>query len=224
MKILLLNAKKSGFSLIELIVSLSIIILISTLMFVNYPDLSEKYSIDRAARLVSLSIRDAQVKAMAIKEDSQNQFPAYGAHFNKGNKKLILIFSDSVTSGNTCKVAVPENCWYESGIDSIVESRAFPTTATISNLCGNLKSNPPSGNKKECNLQSITATFLRPTPTTFLKAIDSKGNNRDFQDIEIVLDLPSKTRNQQKIIGITESGQIFIEDSREVNYDKIKGE
>lgn len=224
MKLFLLNTKKSGFSLVELIISLSIIILISTLMLINYPDLSEKYSIDRSARLVSLSIRDTQIKAMSIKEDSQNKFPAYGIYFNKGNKKLILIFSDSVMSGNTCKISSPENCGYESGVDPITESKTLPTTAIISNLCGNLKSNPQSGNKKECNLQSITATFLRPTPTTFLKAIDSKGNNRDFQDIEIVLDLPSKTRNRQKIIGITENGQIFIEDSRGVNYDKITGE
>lgn len=193
-----------GFSLIELVVTVGIIVIISTLILVNYPNLSEMHSIDRAARLVSIKIRDAETRAMSIKEDptsSTARFPAYGVHFDLSSPKNVMLFVDL-----NCSATATSNCKYESvSGDIIFETKIIPTNAVIKQICGNLKSDPFN---KNCNLISADIVFLRPTPSVFLKGADNLGTY-DFSDIEVII---SEARtSDKKMIGATQGGQIFIE-------------
>lgn len=203
----------AGFSLIELVVTLSIVILISTVVYANYPDLSEKQSIDRTARLISLTMREAETRAMTITEDPFSEgfgrFPAYGVHFDislaSGSNKKFILYSDF---DKTCTALTSEKCRYiikEGANDKIIAERIIPTAAVIKNLCGNLKSLG-----EICGLQELDITFLRPSPTIYLKGFDGVSW-QDFNDAEILVDMPAGTKKNQKLIGITQSGQIFIE-------------
>lgn len=205
------SEKNVGFSLVELIVTTSIVMLISAILYANYPDLSERQSIDRTARLISLTIRDAEIRAMAVTEDPFSAetgiFPAYGVHFDvsliTGSNRKFSLYSDI---DKNCAVLTPDNCKYDGGVkDKIVAERIIPTAALIRNLCGNLKS---SG--EVCGLQKLDITFLRPAPTIYLKGFDGIVW-RDFNDVEILTDFPGDAKRNQKLIGITQSGQIFIE-------------
>lgn len=204
--------KNTGFTLIELIIVLSIIIIISTVLYANYPDLSEKQSIDRAVRLISLSIRDAETKAMSIKEDPSSAvagiFPAYGIYFGTAlgaeSKKKFILYSDK---NKDCDKLSPANCKYDGGInDNIAINRVIPSTAVIKNLCGNIKS---SG--EVCGLEELSITFLRPNPTIYIKGRAPGLGWQDLNDAEILIDLPPGTKRQQRLVGITQSGQIFLE-------------
>lgn len=202
MKIFFKN--NAGFSLIELIVTLGIIIIISTLILANYPNLSEMHSVDRAARIVSIEIRDAETRAMSIKEDptsSSARFPAYGVHFDLSKPKDIALFVDL-----NCSAGTASNCKYESAAgDTIFETKIIPTNAVIKQICGNLKSDPFN---KNCNLTSADIVFLRPAPSVFLKGIDNLGAY-DFSDIEVIIG--EARTNNKKMIGTTQGGQIFVE-------------
>lgn len=197
--------KTSGFSLIELLVTLGIIVLISVGVMARYPSLSEIHSVDRASRLALASIRDAEIRAMSIKEDptSPGAFPAYGIRFEMGaNNKYITMFADT-----NCLETAPQNCKYDNFVDRIVEQKIIPTVASISKLCGNAKSDPFN---KNCSLQSVEIVFLRPTPSVFLKGTDSFGTY-DFSDVEIVIDQPGAIDVKIKTVGAAQGGQIFIE-------------
>lgn len=200
-----MRKKTSGFSLIELLVTLGIIIIISVGVMARYPSLSEIYSVNRASRLVSASIRDAQTRAMSIKEDpsSPGAFPAYGVRFELANNKYITLFSDV-----NCLESAPQNCKYDIFSDRIVEQKIIPTIASITRLCGNAKSDPFN---KNCALQSVDIVFLRPTPSVFLKGADGFGTY-DFSDVEIVIDQPGATQVKIKTVGAAQGGQVFIED------------
>lgn len=206
--------KNTGFSLVELIITTSIVMLISTIIYANYPDLSEKQSIDRTARLISLTMREAETRAMTVVEDPFSEgfgrFPAYGVNFDvspgSGSNKKIILYSDF---DRNCTAFTSENCRYmtkEPGAnDKMIAERIIPTAAVIKNLCGNLKSLG-----EVCGLQELDITFLRPSPTIYLKGFDGVAW-QDFNDAEILVDMPEGTKKNQKLIGITQSGQIFIE-------------
>lgn len=200
------NKKNSaGFSLIELMVTLSIIIIISSITLVNYPDLSEQHSINRAARTVSLSLRDAQIRSMAVKESpdalSANPFPAYGVHFSKSTKKQFFIFAD-----NNCFFNTKPDCKYDLGTDTVVDNKIIPTIAQIKKICGNLKS---LGTCTE--LDEADIVFQRPTPSIFLKGTVS-GVVSDYNDIEVLIDSPTGQKKFQKMIGVTLTGQVFLQE------------
>lgn len=203
------NKKKynAGFSLIELMVTLSIIIIISSITLVNYPDLSEQHSINRAARTVSLSLRDAQIKSMAVKENpdisAANQFPAYGVHFDKTKKKQILIYADI-----NCTFDNKDGCKYEPGTDTDADNKIIPTMAQIKKICGNIKTSLTS----TCTeLDEADIVFQRPTPSIYLKG-KAGGTISDYNDIEVLIDSPTGQNKFQKMVGVTLTGQVFLQD------------
>lgn len=196
------NSKfNNGFTLTELIVAVGIITLISTVVLAKYPDLSKKQSIDRAARFVSLSLRDAQTKSLSVKEESvSGKFPAYGIRFENSFSNKIILFADL-----DCVKNSPELCVYNNAAgDKKVEEKIISGTARIVDLCGNKK----SGVGAICGLTNIDVVFLRPASSIYLR-----GNNGAsvFKDAEIIIDLLGTNTNRRRTVGITENGQFFIE-------------
>lgn len=200
------NKKNKGFSLIEIIITLGIIIMISTIILVNYPNLSETKYTDRAARIVSVKIREAQINAMSIKEDPTSAtaiFPAYGIHFDLSTPKNIYLFVDL-----DCKETDKPKCKYDSALgDKIFETVVIPVNASIKYICGNKKSDPVNA---VCNLDNADIVFLRPTPSIFLKGTLTSGVTNEYSDIEVILG-EAKTGDNQKITGATQGGQIFVD-------------
>ncbi|MBI5138479.1 MAG: type II secretion system protein [Candidatus Vogelbacteria bacterium] len=74
----------SGFTLIELMVTLAIFVMMTTVVLGNYPKFNNKIALEMLAQNIALSIREAQVFGISIRATELNSSqlaPAYGIHF-----------------------------------------------------------------------------------------------------------------------------------------------
>jgi len=100
----------NGFTLVELLVSISIIILISGILFANYRQGEKQFALQRSANKLAQDIRRAQQMAMSAEEtDLGGQVPpgqefvpegGFGVYFDEGNPYSYIIFADCSDSPN----------------------------------------------------------------------------------------------------------------------------
>ena len=121
---LILSRKANGFSLIELMVSVGILTLISTMIFASYPEFSQKMALKRTSEEIALIVRQAQVYALGIKKSvsGDDYYSDSGVHFDKNDSKSLILFTDSDSDktydkGDGCGVSDTE-CFQEFKIDT----------------------------------------------------------------------------------------------------------
>lgn len=184
-----LNRNNRGFTIVELIVTTSILVIVTTLIFANYPKFRENVSLKKTAQEIALAVRRAQTYGLGVREFQQGTgiFPGYGVHFDIVFPDSFVLFAD--INGNNVYDGVSEN----------VESFKIQTGEKLSGLCANAKTSPPG----TCGFNTINIIFFRPKPLVTIKA-DGSG----FFDAEIKIVSP---RGQIKTIVILSSGQISVE-------------
>jgi prepilin-type N-terminal cleavage/methylation domain-containing protein len=184
-----LNRNNKGFTIVELIVTTSILVIVTTLIFANYPKFRENISLKKTAQEIALAIRRAQTYGLSVREfqPGSGKFPGYGVHFNIASSDSFILFAD--LDGDSVYDGVSEN----------VESLKIQTGEKLSSLCANVKTSPPG----TCGFNTIDIIFFRPKPLVTIKA-DGSG----FFDGEIKIISP---RGQIKTIVVLSSGQISVE-------------
>ena len=89
---------KKGFTLVELMVVVSIIGLLSVVVFANYRAGEKQFALQRSAHKLAQDIRRAQNMAMSAKE-FQGQVPSrYGIEFGK-DRDYYILFADLNDNG-----------------------------------------------------------------------------------------------------------------------------
>lgn len=93
--------KLAGFTLVELMVTISIMVIINGVIFFNYPKVMANLALRRTADEIALMARQAQAYAMAAKSIDEERPPKYGVHFDTSlpNNTKIVLFADVDTSG-----------------------------------------------------------------------------------------------------------------------------
>lgn len=184
-----LNRNNRGFTIIELVVTTGILIIVTTLIFANYPKFRENISLKKTAQEIALAVRRAQTYGLGVREfqPGSGVFPGYGVYFNIASSDSFVLFAD-INGNNT----------YD-GTSESIESFKIQTNERLSSLCANAKTSPPG----TCGFSTINIIFFRPQPLVTIKA-DGSG----FSDGEIKITSP---RNQTKTVVILSSGQISVE-------------
>lgn len=116
-----------GFTLIELIVVMSIMVIINGVIFFDYPSVMANLALKRTAGEIALVARQAQVYALSAKSGVSGELVNYGVHFDKNapsNTKIIL-FADN-----------NNNRQYNSSPDEAVQTFEIQTKDKIISLCG----------------------------------------------------------------------------------------
>lgn len=169
--------------------AVSILIVITILIFSNYPRFRENISLKKTAQEVALTIRQAQTYGLSVREfqPGSNIYPGYGVHFALSSSDSFILFAD--LNGNSA---------YD-GSGEEVEAFKIQTSERISSLCAHEK-NPPSAG---CSFNSMDIIFFRPNPLITLKA-----NGVLYSDVEIKLISP---REQIKTVVVLSTGQISVE-------------
>ena len=188
---------KNGFTLIELVVVFSIMVIISGLALFNYSSFRSNISLDNLSQEIALTMRQAQVYALGVHGtqigNTGNQFPAYGIHFRlstnandivHGNTKSFVLFADlppSVcTPPATC---TPANQTYDEigALCSIanvavnnecLQTNTIASTDYISGFCvdGNCDTFPDSQNPP-----TLDIVFTRPNPDAHFFLFDKSA-------------------------------------------------
>lgn len=103
-----LSHTAKGFTLIELIVVLGIFLMISAVTLANYPAFNSRVSISTLANGIAVSIREAQVYGVSVKNATTTAlglYPSYGIYFNiaagngQASSTQYVLFFDRQESG-----------------------------------------------------------------------------------------------------------------------------
>lgn len=176
---------KKGFTLLELMVTVSIMVIILSIMVFNFSKTDNKTVLAQIAYGVALNIRQAQVNSISVKSVGGVFENGYGVHFAVGDKYVNFY----VDKNGTIK---------ETGLDngSSIEEIKIPNGYQISDICDG----------ESCSISSADVTFWRPDPSARLTSPD--GNTLYGGPLKI--ELSSDNGSISKHVKIYRSGQISI--------------
>lgn len=201
----------NGFTLMEMIVSIGIMLAIISITFYNQSKYSNGVALKNAANEMSLAIRQAQVYGISVKEftPGSNDFtPAYGISLNTltggwGNSYILFADRptyDSIYNGTSaCATGGSSEC-----LDKI----ALPANITVTNLCAV----QASGNQI-CNPTGrIDITFLRPSTDARFVLYNGAGNLFSPANmVGVKITLTSSTSGQSRSVMVYTTGQISVQ-------------
>lgn len=174
-----------SFTLIELMVVVSIMVLLTAIILPNYNNTKKDLALERSANLLLQHLRDALEKAMSAAEYG-GIIPAggYGMYLSSSE---IFLFADCplvdhlYTPGNQCAPGFPEKI--------VAEKIELEPGVQIKSL------SPAS---------PLNISFQPPDPTVFINGLENAG------EAKIVLSLTSNP-SRTKTITVKQSGLIAIE-------------
>jgi len=153
----LIQKTTRAFSLIELIVAVGILALISTIVLANHTKFNGSVLLGSLAYDIGLSIREAQVFGVSVRQYNNDFQLGYGVYFEAG--QAYSLFAD-----------VNRDRVYDSE-DSIIRSYGLQKGFVIQKFCG-----ITSENISYCSTDAsdpithLSVVFLRPEPDAFISS------------------------------------------------------
>lgn len=189
---MLYNTSQRGFSVVELLVSVSIFALITTAVIVSQNAFGEKMQLNNLAYEVALSIRQAQVYGTSVRSIGGTSDVAYGVHFSDATPRSYILFADTNRNGV-----------YESGTDTDVESYTLQKGNHIAEFCvwdGGTPNCSGSGG------DHVDISFERPNPAAIITSSLFAGNDA-YARARITVRSP---KGYTRIVEVYQSGQITV--------------
>lgn len=183
-----------GFTLIEMLVTISIIAIISSIVLFNFPSFSSKIVLENLTHEIALIVRQAQVFGIGIKRQigTAETFPSYGAHFDLNTPTEVIFFADINTDGI-----------YNNPPDVDVETFIIQRGNKISALCYNIPciDVPSSGERV------VDITFKRPDPEANIYV---EGVGVGLSVVQITVSPSDGVEIGDRYITVWSSGQIAV--------------
>ncbi len=183
------SKKRKGFTLIELMVSVSIFAMMTALLVTKYGNFNQSVLLTNLAYDIALTIRTAQTYGLSVQGNKVTGSPitfqnAYGVYFttDSGQDQKVIFFADRNNDGK-----------YSS--DESISTYYIKRGAKISNICADT----------QCGALYASVTFLRPSPDAKICILTSC----DLPYLKIVVQATDGgTRN----IIIRKTGQVSVEE------------
>lgn len=199
-----------GFSLIELIVAVSILVVLSAAMLFNYNSLNKRLALDTLAHEIAQWVRQTQVSAMSVKRhvnpSDLKAFPGYGLHFDRANPKQFMFFADldtnnQYTPGGNCGDPTAE-------CEQVVK---LMQGNSIEKICG--EAGLVNASNVECsdpldNANTFDIVFTRPDPDASIIGEYTPGSTTTYARAQITVATPSGYR---RLIEVWTTGQVSVQ-------------
>lgn len=199
--------KERGFTLVEMMTVLGIISILTSIVFLNYHNLKDQFSLERSVYQLVRDIRRASEMAMGayIKSNISSLPRRYGVFINSSadqendkNKRYYFLFFDQNDNG-IWKEGSPDNDIKIDSAETFYEQNVYLkeiSTTPYSNC------NLPSGNKY------IYLSFKPPAPQIEIK-IGDPVNFIDCSEIKLIF--ASIDKNLKKSVIVNVAGLVDIE-------------
>lgn len=194
-----------GFTLIELLVSVTIIVLITTVALVQQNRFNETLALTNLAYEVGLSVRQAQVFGISVREfEGSARVGAtedflYGVFFehDPSNRSQYILYAD-----------LNDDQQYTSDVE-VVETTNITRGNYIDRFCGirNNTATCSSGVDTVGPLQELSIQFRRPNPDAVI--VGSNGSGTDVYESAVIV-LRSQA-DAVRCVRVRPTGQVSIE-------------
>lgn len=183
------HSKKSGFTMVELAVTMSIFAVLTSVVLANYRTFSNNADFLNVADSIALSLREAQIYGVGSKGAScgapipiLNFQCAYGVVFSE-NDTFYKIFID--TNANSV---------YDPSDDEILQTVNLPSGSRITDVgCS------PSG---ICS--GVAVLFKRPNPDANILDTAGGGTSYDYASVTVA------NSTKKSVVSISRAGQISV--------------
>lgn len=190
-----------GFTLVELLVTLTIFSIMTGIVLVNQGQFNNTIFLNNLAHDVALTVRMAQTYGINVREFSNNKFIPYGVSFrsNSTDNKSFVLFAD----------VPPQNGLF--GGDFICPKDDVECVERYVIKSGNyIKSICAGTNELECdsNLKNfLDISFVRPNPEAQIYANNDRNMLYAYAKIVVSSQDGANIRN----IIVRSTGQIYVE-------------
>ena len=196
--------------MIELIVAMTIFIVLTSIMLLDYNGMNSRITLDTLAQQIGQWVRQTQVSAMSIKHTSASAgiFPGYGLHFDRNAPDQFVFFADLDNDKKYKPLGVGEKC----GDVNVECEQAVKLQKgnTIEKLCSELAT-PPQQASPECGTLSKAVNFdiifTRPDPDAFIGGEYSAGN---YAPSSRALIYVTSAKGYERSIEVWVTGQVSV--------------
>jgi prepilin-type N-terminal cleavage/methylation domain-containing protein len=179
-----------GLTLIELLVVISIFALISLVILANHSRFNSSVLLGSLGYDIALSMREAQVYGLSVKQYANNFQVGYGVRFS--GTSSYTFFADT----NANKV-------YDSGTDAIVQVYSIGQGHFISRFCGVRASGAEECSNSPSPIDHLDIVFFRPDPDANI----SSNIVGPYSRAKIVVGSPS---GETRTVTIESTGQVSV--------------
>ncbi len=195
-----------GFTLIELMVSVSIFIFMTVLLVAKYGNFNQSVLLTNLAYDIALTLRTAQTYGLSVQGQTGQFQKAYGVAFCKTtggncvmgqNNQTMLLFSDTDDVDNTRK-------YVYGTADTVVNKYSLKRGAKIVGFCYSESLSSCSGPDTSANRLDIS--FLRPNPDALFARNGTYSRQTQYAKIFI-----EASDGSRRSIVVRKFGQISVE-------------
>lgn len=188
---LLKDATLSGFTIVELLVTLTIVVLVTGIIMIRYSSFNSSVLLSGQAYLTAFDIREAQALAVSVRGNQSEFREEYGMYFAASSPTEYLIFQDDDSNG----AHLPARYHVGEELGTYKVDSRF----SITNIC------VVSGGSQTCGIDDLAISFRRPD-------FDASFYSTEAANItaaEIVFGNPNSTITRSVVIYA--SGQISVD-------------
>ncbi len=202
--------KTSGFSLMEMLVSIAIVALIMAVVVLNQGDFTDSFNLSTNINDLELQIRQEQVFGISVKEFENEFSSAYGVSlstFSEEEKLFYIVFADRTISGSKNGIYDSGSSCVVGGSSECIKSNPLTRGVKINKICALNEVNPTTCSEI---VGRADITFNRPYPNAKISFFDSSGllitvSNAVGVQIELI-----SPQGKLKSVKVYTSGQLSI--------------
>jgi prepilin-type N-terminal cleavage/methylation domain-containing protein len=187
---------KSGFTLIEMLVAIAVMVTFISGMFFSRGDFDSTVRLNSIARETALLVRQAQTYGAGGGGEELQVGKPYGIYLDGGSAEEIILYSeDSPADG------------YDSGSDLKIESLQLPEPYTISDFCFDTSNpivSPDYCDDANSGISDLSIFFVRPS----LEASFQSDTGNATSSVQAAIEITHESSGNTKRVIIDQTGYI----------------
>lgn len=207
--------RSAGFTLIELMVVLAIIVAITAVVFTSQSSFNKTLILANTAYDIALTIRSAETYGLGGRAISTLPL-GYGIHVDRAIPRSFVLFADTypapsiasvchATTDATTLDAQPGDCAYQPNQDVAVSNYVLGNSALISDFCASVSGNWSCAVSHGGGLATLDIVFARPNPDALMSMNGVYSSVSPVTDACLTISSP---QGGFRFVSVSSSGRI----------------